>query len=159
KFDTFTNHGDSVTYDLKVTNSGGMPLYIQSVTDTVLGNVVVNHTLQQPSAPGVTSITSNFNFGTALAPNTSLDVFVTRTVQAGDPDPTTSTVTFVGTDDLAGTADPISTTTTTSVNLFQPSATLSETASPSAGVVGTPITYTFTVSNTSSADSPNLILD
>src|SRR5262249_43213274 len=142
-----------------VTNSGGMPLYIQSVTDTLLGNIVVNHTLQAPGAVGVTSITSAFNFGTPLASGASLDIFVTRTVQANDPDATNSTVTWVGTDDLAGTTDPISTTAPNSVNLFQPSVTLKETTSASAGVVGTPITYTYLVTNTSSADSPSLVLD
>jgi uncharacterized repeat protein (TIGR01451 family) len=159
KFDTFTNQGDFVTYPLTVQNTGGMPLFIQSVTDTLLGNVVVNHTLQQPSAVGVTSITSNFDFSQPLAPGASLTILVTRQVQQTDPDPTNNTVTFVGTDDLAGTADPIRTSVSDSVNLFQPSATMTLTASPSAGVVGTPITYTYTVNNTSSTDSPNLILD
>src|SRR5262249_31708301 len=116
-------------------------------------------TLQQPSAVGVTAITSNFNFSQPLAPGASLTILVTRTVQQSDPDPTFNTVTFVGTDDLAGISDKISTSVTDSVNLFQPSATMPLPASPSAGVVGTPITYTYTVNNTSSADSPNLILD
>src|SRR5262249_37849696 len=62
KFDTFLNIGDDVTYPLTVQNTGGMPLFIQSVTDTLLGNIVVNHTLQQPSAVGVTSIVSAFDF-------------------------------------------------------------------------------------------------
>jgi uncharacterized repeat protein (TIGR01451 family) len=159
KFDTSTNQGDLVTYPLTVQNTGAMPLYIQSVTDTLLGNVVVNHTLQSPSAPGVVSITSNFDFSQPLPVGGSLTILVTRQVQATDPDPTSNTVTFVGTDDLAGTEDPITTSVTDSVNLFQPSATLSEVASPTAGVVGTPVTYTFTVHNTSSADSPNLVLD
>jgi uncharacterized repeat protein (TIGR01451 family) len=159
KFDTSTNQGDLVTYPLTVHNTGGMPLYIQSVTDTLLGNVVVNHTLQQPGAAGVTSITSSFNFSQPLATGASLTIFVTRQVQATDPDPTVNTTTFVGTDDLAGAEDPITASVTDSVNLFQPSATLTEVASPTAGVVGTPITYTFTVSNTSSSDSPDLVLD
>src|SRR5262249_17819170 len=59
KFDTFTHQGDTVTYPLTVQNTGGSPLFIQSVTDTLLGNIVVNHTLQAPVAP-VTSITSAF---------------------------------------------------------------------------------------------------
>src|SRR5439155_20942292 len=85
---------------------------------------------------------------------------VTRTVQAGDSDPTTSTFTFTGTDDLAGLDDPISASSTTSVNLFQPSATMSLTASPTtAHHLGDVITYTYTVNNTSSSDSPNLVLD
>src|SRR5262249_22109481 len=58
--------GDSFTYHLVVKNTGVMPLYIQSVSDTLLGNIVVNHQLQQPGASGVnqfvTSISSAFNF-------------------------------------------------------------------------------------------------
>src|SRR5262249_20825132 len=46
KFDTFTNQGDYVNYQLVVQNNGASPLYIQSVTDTLLGKIVVNHTLQ-----------------------------------------------------------------------------------------------------------------
>src|SRR5262249_58533035 len=49
---------------------------------------------------------------------------------------------------------------TNSVNLFQPSASLTVTANPTTATsLGTPIIYTFTVTNTSSADSPNLVLD
>jgi hypothetical protein len=155
--------GDSVTYPLTVQNTGGSPLFIQNVSDTLLGNIVVGHTLQQPGAAGVnpfvTSISSSFDFTQPLPTGASLTIFVTRTVQPTDPDPTTSTVTFVGTDDLAGQGDPITASATNSVNLFQPSATLTLTASPTSAVVGTPITYTYTVSNTSSTDSPNLILD
>src|SRR5262245_62826112 len=116
--------GDPVSYPLTVQNTGAMPLYIQSVTDTLLGNVVVNHTLQQPSAVGVTSISSSFDFSQPLAPGASLTILVTRTVQAGDHDPTVSTVTFVGTDDLAGTEEPITASATNSVNLFQPSSSM-----------------------------------
>jgi uncharacterized repeat protein (TIGR01451 family) len=158
KFDTRTGQGDVVTYPLMVTNSGAMPLYIQSVSDSLLGNIVVNHTLQAPVAP-VTSISSSFNFSTPLGVGQTLTINVTRPVQAGDADPTPDTVSFVGTDDLAGADEPITASAINSVNLFQPSATLSETASPTAGVVGTPITYTYTVTNTSSPDSPNLVLD
>src|SRR5207302_1820809 len=35
--------GDSTTYPLTVTNTGAMPLFIQSVTDTLLGTIVANH--------------------------------------------------------------------------------------------------------------------
>src|SRR5262245_40645991 len=137
KFDTFTNQGDFVTYPLTVQNTGGMALFIQSVTDTLLGNIVLNHVVQQPVYP-VTSITPapGTSLTTALAPGASMTILVTRQVQQSDPDPTPSTVTFVATDDLAGTADPISTQVSNSVNLFQPSATMTETASPTAGVVG-----------------------
>jgi uncharacterized repeat protein (TIGR01451 family) len=160
EFTGISKVGDSITYPLTVQNTGASPLFIQSVSDTLLGNIVVNHTLQQPGAAGVTSISTSFDFSQPLAPGASLTIFVTRTVQSGDPDPTTSTVTFVGTDDLAGLDDPIAATATNSVNLFQPHASLTETVSPtSATSLGQVITYTFTVANTSSSDSPNLILD
>jgi hypothetical protein len=164
KFDVARNQGDPVTYALTVTNTGGMPLFIQSVSDTLLGNVVVNHALQQPGAAGVNPFVTAISAGTydftqPLAVGASLTINVTRTVQQTDPDPTVSTTTFIGTDDLAGQEDPVTASATSTVNLFQPSATMTETASPAAGVVGTPITYTFTVTNTSSADSPNLVLD
>src|SRR5262249_19437317 len=157
--------GDSVTYHLTVQNTGGMPLFIQSVSDILLANLVAGHVLQQPGAAGVnpfvTSIDAgNFDFTQPLASGAKLTVNVTRTVQSGDADPTTSTVTFVGTDDLAGLADPITASAGTSVNLFQPSAQLTVTANPTTATsLGTPITYTYTVNNTSSSDSPNLVLD
>jgi hypothetical protein len=164
QFNGLSKVGDPVTYPLTVTNTGAMPLFIQSVSDTVLGNIVVNHTLQQPGAAGVdpfvTSISSSFDFNQPLAPGASLTVFVTRTVQSGDHDPTISTVSYVGTDDLAGADAPVTTSATNSVNLFQPSASINETASPtSTSTPGQVITYTFTVTNSSSADSPNLVLD
>jgi uncharacterized repeat protein (TIGR01451 family) len=163
KFDTFTHQGDLVTYPLTVTNSGGMPLYIQSVTDTLLGNIVLNHTVQAAVAPVVSITPSNSAyFGVNAIPlpvGQTVILNVTRPVQAGDPDPTSNTTTFIGTDDLAGNDDPITTTVTDSVNLFQPSVSMTEAASPTAGVAATPITYTYTVTNTSSSDSPNLVLD
>jgi uncharacterized repeat protein (TIGR01451 family) len=157
--------GDAITYRLTVTNTGAIPLFVQTVSDTLLGNIVVNHTVQAPGAPGVNPFVTAINaggydFSQPLASGASLTMFVTRTVQAGDPDHTTSTYAVSGTDDLAGFEDSITASATTDVNLFQPSATLTETASPTTATkLGQVITYTFTVSNTSSADSPNLVLD
>jgi uncharacterized repeat protein (TIGR01451 family) len=156
--------GDSITYPLTVKNTGAMPLFIQSVSDTLLGTIVANHTLKQPGDAGVNAFVTaisagGFNFSQPLATGASLTINVTRTVQKGDSDPTTSTFTFTGTDDLAGQEDPITASATTSVNLFQPSATMTLTASPTtAQHIGDPITYTYTVNNTSSLDSPNLVL-
>src|SRR5262245_13844982 len=134
QFTGISKVGDPVTYPLTVENTGAMPLFIQSVQDTFLGNIVVNHTLQQPGAAGVnpfvTSITTTFDFTQPLAPGASLTVFVTRTVQAGDSDPTFNTVTFTGTDDLAGLDDPITASAIDIVNLFQPSASMTVTANP-----------------------------
>jgi uncharacterized repeat protein (TIGR01451 family) len=157
--------GDSVTYPLTVTNTGAVTLFLQNVTDTLLGTIVVAGGVQQPGAPGVdpfvTSITTTgVNPDGSLAPGATAIFSVTRTVQAGDPDPTNSAVTFNynANADFSGEVETAS--ALNSVNLFQPSASLSETASPtSATSLGQVITYTFTVTNTSSADSPNLVLD
>src|SRR5262249_43768229 len=159
--------GDSFTYQLAVQNDGSMPLFIQSVSDTLLGNIVVNHTLQTPSQINtptnhfVTAVDAGgYDFSQPLPVGQSLTIFVTRTVQASDPDPTLNTTTFTGTDDLAGTDTPITTNVSDSVNLFQPSATLTLTAAPTTATqAGQVIPYTFTVTNTSSTDSPNLVLD
>ena len=127
--------GDSTVYPLVVKNTGAMPLYIQSVSDTLLGNIVVNHVLQSPGAAGVnaavTAISAGgFDFSQPLGVGATLTINVTRTVQAGDGDPTNSTVTFIGTDDLAGTEDQITASAANSVNLFQPKATMTLAASP-----------------------------
>jgi uncharacterized repeat protein (TIGR01451 family) len=166
KFDTFTHQGDLVTYPLTVTNTGAVTLYVQNVSDTLLGNIVVNGVVQTPGAagvnPAVTAIsTSGLSADGSLAPGASVTFFVTRRVQQTDPDPTTSTATFVYNDDAGPTFGPDQDTAsaTNTVNLFQPSVSLTETASPAAGVVGTPITYTYKVTNTSSSDSPALVLD
>jgi len=156
---------DPTKYALTVTNSGAMPLYIQSLTDTLLGTIVANHTLKSPGSAGVDQFVTaidagGYNFSQPLAVGAKLTINVTRTVQSSDPDPTTSTYTYTGTDDLAGTTDQITSSSTTSVNLFQPSATMTVTANPTtAQHLGDVITYTFVVNNTSSSDSPNLVLD
>src|SRR5206468_3799354 len=56
--------------------------------------------------------------------------------------------------------DPVTASAANSVNLFQPSATMTLVAAPTtAQHLGDVITYTYAVNNTSSADSPNLVLD
>src|SRR5262249_33709348 len=66
QFTGISKVGDPVTYPLTVLNTGAMPLFIQSVSDTLLGNIVVGHTLQQPGGagvdPAVTAISSGFDF-------------------------------------------------------------------------------------------------
>jgi hypothetical protein len=109
--------GQSVTYPLKVTNSGGVRLYLQGVSDTLLGDIVVNGVVKAPVAP-VTSIdASGLSSDGSLAPGASLTILVTRTVQPTDPDPTLNTVTFVFNDraDFSGVA--VATSVTDSVDL------------------------------------------
>src|SRR5206468_7136678 len=118
----------------------------------------VNGVVQSPVAP-VTNIDASALGTGLLAPGDSVTVFVTRTVQAGDSDPTNSTVTFTYNTKADFTGTSATATASDSVNLFQPSASMTVVASPtSASHLGDLITYTYTVNNTSSSDSPNLVL-
>jgi uncharacterized repeat protein (TIGR01451 family) len=160
---------DSFTYPLTVKNTGAIPLYITNVTDSpaptgqvsVLGTIVANQVLQQPGAagvdPSVTAISSSFDFTKPLQPGQSLTIFVTRTVQATDPFAIRNTITFTGTDDPASTETPDTASVTDEVDRFVPSATLSLTASPTAATVGTPISYTYTMTDTSSFNSTGVV--
>src|SRR5262249_30570973 len=136
--------GDSVTYQLTVQNTGGLPLFLRNVTDTLLGNIVVNGVPQAPVSP-VTGINASGCLGgnNPLQPGASCTVQVTRTVQAGDPDPTPSTTTFVYNSKSDFTGAPVSVSAANTVNLFQPSATLTKTASPTVAPVGDGIPSNF----------------
>src|SRR5262249_21764767 len=136
--------GDPTTYPLTIQNTGNTTLYLQNVSDTLLGNIVVNGVYQAPVAP-VTSITPGC--GASLAPGASCTISVMRTVQPTDPDPTPNTVTFTYNDLPNFSGNQVSTSVTDSVNLFQPSATMSITASPAVAQVGDTISYTYTINN------------
>src|SRR5262249_46787939 len=142
-----------------VTNTGPINVFVKNVTESLLGNIVINGVVQAPVAP-VTSINASaLPAHNPLVPGDSVTILVTRTVQAGDPDPTTSTVTFVYNSKADFSGASATTSASDSVNLFQPSASMTLTASPTtAQHFGDVITYTYTVTNTSSADSPNLVL-
>jgi Domain of unknown function DUF11 len=158
-FNGVSKVGDSVTYALTVTNTGAGPVFVQNVSDTVLGNIVVNGVVQSPVGPVTNIDASALAANNPLAPGASVTIFVTRTVQASDSDPTISTVTWDYNDEADFSGPPISDSAVNTVNLFQPSATLSVTANPTTALhLGDLITYTYTVNNTSSADSPNLVL-
>jgi hypothetical protein len=159
QFNGLSKVGDPSTYSLTVTNTGAGKFYLQNLSDTVLGAIVVNGVVQAPSGPVTAIDASGLAGNNPLAPGQSVTIYVTRTVQATDPDPTVSTVTWVYNDRSDFSGSPITTTATNTVNLFQPSATLTVTANPTTALhLGDVITYTYAVNNTSSSDSPNLVL-
>src|SRR5262249_19174708 len=90
-----------------------------------------------------------------LASGASKVVHVTRTVQAGDPDPLVNTATATAT--ISGESFSASASDSHSTNLFQPSITLTKDVDDHLAMVGDTLHYTITVTNTSSADSPNLV--
>ncbi|MHB1455239.1 MAG: DUF7507 domain-containing protein [Saccharofermentanales bacterium] len=127
--------GDTVNYTITVTNtsSAGSPNLIGSVVDAMLGlDEAIN-----------------------LAPGESEVFNVPYVVQAGDPDPLVNTATVTVSPD--GFPNVLEDSDSWTVNLFQPSITLVKTADTEISKAGDTVNYTITVTNTSSADSPNLI--
>ena len=141
--DELSKVGDDVTYEFEIENTGDVPLTLQSVTDTLLGDLTPN-----AIAAGC---------GT-LAASTTCGFSVVRTVQSGDPDPLPNTVTVVYSGTLPSGATTVSDSDTHSVNLFQPSVTIDKTGD-TLSKVGDEVGYTITITNTSSNDSPNLTCD
>ena len=87
----------------------------------------------------------------------SCTITASRTVLAGDPDPLPNTVTVSPTGRGRPHAGPPSADTDShSVNLFQPSVDVDKTGD-TLSKVGDTVNYTITVTNTSSADSPDLV--
>jgi Domain of unknown function DUF11 len=138
--DALSKVGDSVKYTIKVcnTSSSDSPALIKdSVTDSLITGV-------------------NAAFGASLAPGACEEHDFNRTVQGGDPDPLLNTATAHYHPD--GFPNDITASDSHSTNLFQPSITVDKTGD-ALSKVGDDVTYTFTITNDGSADSPNLILD
>ncbi len=135
--DTLSKVGDPVAYKITVdnTSSADSPDLICDVSDTLLG------TLDQD---------------VRLEPGEDLEINRTRTVQAGDPDPLENTATVTCSPE--GFPNVLTASDSHSVNLFQPGVRVDKTG-PSTAQPGQTVTYTYTITNTGSADSPSLILD
>jgi uncharacterized repeat protein (TIGR01451 family) len=133
--DTLSKIGDSVDYTITVTNtsSADTPNLVCTVTDSLLG-----------------TISSNFN----LASGANVVFNRTRTVVAADPDPLVNTASV--TCSPVGFPNVINASDGHTVNLFQPSITFEKTGD-TLSKVGDAVDYTITVTNTSSADTPNLV--
>lgn len=139
--DPLSKIGDPVTYTFDVTNTGGTPLALVSVTDTLLGDLTA-----QAAAGGCDP----------LAIGATCHFEVVRVVQQGDPDPLPNTVTVVYHPTI-GTADDVSDSDDHEVNLFQPAIEFDKVADTDLSKIGDDVTYTLTLHNTSSADSPDLV--
>ncbi|HET9242939.1 MAG TPA: hypothetical protein VFN99_05810 [Gaiella sp.] len=138
--DELSKVGDSVKYDFTITNDGDIPLTLDSVTDTLLGSLTAT-----ASASGCGS----------LAAGASCTFSVNRTVQPGDPDPLPNTVTVHYSGTLPTGATTVTDSDDHSVNLFQPAIAVDKTGDE-LSKVGDSVSYEFTFSNNSSADTPAL---
>jgi hypothetical protein len=141
--DTLSKIGDTAHYTLTLTNTGsaggaaGAPSLVCTITDPTIG----------PSATRTVTLTpgaTDTSHPTVTVPGT-----------AADPFPNTATANC----HYPGLAAVVATSSSShSVNLFQPSVRVTKTG-PAYSKVGDTVTYTVTILNTSSSDSPNLVLD
>ena len=140
--DELSKVGDDVTYDFVIENDGDTPITLLSVSDTLLGNLTQ---------------TAINNGCEELDTGESCSFSITRTVDGNDPDPLPNTVTV----EYEATLPGDSTTTVSDsddheVNLFQPSITFDKDVDTALSKVGDSATFTLTLDNTSSSDSPDL---
>ncbi len=135
--------GDVATYTFTIENTGSDDspnLIMNSIDDSIIGNLEIY-------APAECS---------SIAPGDSCTFDVDYTVQAGDDDPLINTVTVHYHPD--GFTNDITDDDSHETNLFQPEVTVTK-EGPELSKVGDVATYTFTITNTGSSDSPNLIMD
>jgi hypothetical protein len=145
--DTLSKIGDDVYYDVTVFNN----------TPTDAGLRAMSCTISDP--------TIGFNKKVELASGAkdeSLDIKFTIPAGASDPFTNTASVTCKP---VAATAPVVGSSTFSvsdssgwSTNLFQPAVEIVKTG-PAYATSGDVITYTFTINNKSSSDSPNLMID
>ena len=131
--------GDDATYTIKVTNTGAVTLFKQSIIDDVIGD-----------------LTANAGCDADLDPGESCTITVDHTVQAGAPDPLVNTVDVIYDRKETLTGDEVTASDNHSVNLFQPSIELTKTGD-TLSKKGDKVDYTITLKNTSSNDSPSLV--
>jgi hypothetical protein len=132
--------GDTVVYTYTVTNSGAFPLLLRSVVDDQSGNLEPYATA---AGCGV------------LAPGASCTFQVPFVIPDGASDPFVNTVTVVYAENATATRT-FTASASFSVNLFQPSIALTK-SGDTLSKVGDVVNYQITLSNTSSADTPDLI--
>lgn len=133
--DELSKVGDDVDYTITVTNtsSGDSPNLVCNVTDSLIGDI---------------------DTGVNLAPGANAVYNRTRTVEEGDPDPLVNTATV--TCSPVGFPNILTDEDDHSVNLFQPSVTIEKTG-PDFTKAGDENLYDIVVTNTSSADTPDLV--
>jgi uncharacterized repeat protein (TIGR01451 family) len=136
--DSLSKVGDTVGYTITLTNtsSADTPALTCSISDPLLGGVLVS--------------------GVVLASGANHVLTPSYVVLAGDADPLLNTATATCTVG-EGFGNVLNASDGHSVNLFQPSITLVKTG-PEQSKVGDTVTYTVTITNTGSADTPDLNL-
>jgi uncharacterized repeat protein (TIGR01451 family) len=136
--DQLSKAGDEVTYTVEIENTGNVALTFDSVIDTLKGD-----------------ITSNFT--SPLGVGEAASYSYTYTVPDGAADPLLNEV-AVNAHMVDHAEIATSGSSSHSVELFQPSFEITK-SGPSVVMIGSMVTYTYTIKNNSSIDSPKLVLE
>jgi len=139
--------GDPADYTVTITNDGETVIYLESIDDSLQGDLT--------DAANVDSS----DCGASLAIGAWCTITYTYIVAEDDVDPLENTVTVVANTAADFTGVEVSDTDSISVELFQPDIEVTKTGDVSEAAVGDDVTYTVTIENTSSADSPDLEFD
>lgn len=135
--------GDTINYTFTVNNlssSDSPNLILDSIVDDVLGDLAA-------TAPASCD---------SIAAGGSCTFDVAYTIQGSDPDPLTNTVTVHY--HPSGFPNDITDTDSHSVNLFTAGLTIDKTGDE-VSKAGDGVTYHYVITNNSSADSPDLVMD
>ena len=119
--------GDTINYEICVTNTGDVALHNLTVTDTLMGDL-------------------SASYADSLAPGASECHTFSRTVQPGDPDPLPNTVTVHA--NPVGLSNDITDSDTATVDLVQPGIEITKTADTEISKVGDTVNYEICVTNT-----------
>jgi uncharacterized repeat protein (TIGR01451 family) len=134
--------GDTVNYEICVTNTGDIALENITVVDSLLGDL--SSSFADTMAPGAPAECHTFS----------------RVVLLGDPDPLVNTVTATGTDVAAGVvgfqAQTVTDTDSATVDLVQPSIDVTKTADSPVSKIGDNVNYEICVTNTGTIQLVNI---
>jgi len=135
--------GDPTDYTITIENTGNVELFVESVTDSLAGDLTADVVAEcGPLAVG------------------ELCTFMySYTPVEGDADPLLNTVDVTANSASDFTGAEATGSASASVNLFQPSIEVTKDGDVIEAIVGDTVTYTVTIENTGSADSPDLIFD
>ncbi len=147
--DTLGKVTDPADYTFTIKNTGAITLYRDSIVDDVLGDLVAD----------TGGYVNNSDCGVSLLAGASCTISATRTVMAGDSDPLPNEVTAVYNSEIDASGTAISDKDDHSLNLFQPSFALTKSCpAVSEWTAGQQLNFTITIEDTSSADTPDMIL-
>ena len=150
--DTLSKVGDSVDYNITITNTGMATLYKDDIDDSLVGDITINGVNQDTAIDYVT------NCGVSLAPGASCTITYSRLITADDVTPVENivNVNYNSSPQLNGQGISFEVADNHDVELFVPGVTVTKTGDL-LSTVGDPVDYVFTVTNTSTNNSPALV--